>query len=55
MGISVENIRKYMYSGKVYEEACNYVDNGQVNISRTRSFWKTEASVEGTVASVACK
>lgn len=55
MSISVENIRKYMYSAKIYEEACDLVDNEQVDIVRTRSFWKTEASVEGNVAGIACK
>ncbi len=55
MSISVDKIRKYMYSAKIYEEACDYVDAGQVEIVRTRSFWKTEASVEGKVAGIGCK
>ncbi len=55
MGISVENIRKYMYSAKIYEEACGYIDAEQVEIARIRSFWKTEASVEGKVNGVGCK
>ena len=55
MSISVENIRKYMYSAKIYEEACSYIDTGQVEIAKIRSFWKTEAAVEGIVKGVGCK
>lgn len=55
MSISVETIRKYMYSAKVYDEACAYVAKGQVDISRTRSFWKSEASIEGKVNGTVCK
>ncbi len=55
MGISIEAIRKYMYSAKVFEEANAYVDMGKVEIVRTRSFWKSEASIEGKVAGVMCK
>lgn len=55
VSISVETIRKYMYSAKVYDEACAYVDSGQVEIIRTRSFWKSEASIEGKVCGVTCK
>ncbi len=55
MSISVETIRKYMYSAAVYEEACAHVDSGRVEISRTRSFWKSEASIEGKVSGTSCK
>lgn len=44
-----------MYSAKVFEEACAYTEMGQVEITRTRSFWKSEASIEGNVAGVMCK
>lgn len=55
MSISVETIRKYMYSAAVYDEACDHVDSGRVEISRTRSFWKSEASIEGKVSGISCK
>lgn len=55
MSISVDAIRKYMYSAKVFEEASGYVGAGKVEIIRTRSFWKSEAVIEGKVDGVTCK
>ena len=55
MSFNIEAIKKYMYSAKVYDEACAYVEAGKADISRTRSFWKSEASIEGKVDGTACK
>ncbi len=55
MSLNVEAVKKYMYSARVYDEACAYVDSSLVDIIRTRSFWKSEAAIEGKVADVMCK